>query len=102
MSPNPQMTIDDYLALLELHSEKLKGLVDSKMFESLLPEDVSQSYNFVELEIARITSLPNHDNIEDRRLIKKFESVLRSMLEDIEITKGLKGEETRVTRSLVQ
>jgi hypothetical protein len=102
MSPNPQMTIDDYLALLELHSEKLKGLVDSKMFESLLPEDVSQSYNFVELEIARITSLPNHDNIEDRRLIKKFESVLRSMLEDIEITKGLKGEETHVTGSLVR
>lgn len=102
MSPNPQMTIDDYLALLELHSKKLKGLVDSKMFESLLPEDVSQSYNFVELEIARITSLPDHDNIEDRRLIKKFESVLRSMLEDIKITKGLKGEETHVTGSLVR
>jgi hypothetical protein len=72
------------------------------MFESLLSEDVSQSYDFIEVEITRITSLPNYDNLDDRRLINKLESILRSMLEDIKITKGLKGEYTQVLRSLVE
>jgi hypothetical protein len=62
------------------------------MFESLSSEDVSQSYDFIEVEITRITSLPNYGNLDDRRLINKLESILRSMLEDIKITKGLKGE----------
>jgi hypothetical protein len=86
------MTIYNHLAPLDLHPEKLKNLVESKMFESLSSEDVSQSYDFIEVEITRITSLPNYDNLEDRRLINKLESILRSMLEDIKITKGLKGE----------
>jgi hypothetical protein len=86
------MTIYNHLAPLDLHLEKLKNLVDSKMFESLSSEDVSQSYDFIEVEITRITSLPNYDNLDDRRLINKLESILRSMLEDIKITKGLKGE----------
>jgi hypothetical protein len=84
------MTIYNHLAPIDLHPAKLKNLVDSKMFESLLSEDVSQSYDFIELEIIRITSLPNYENLDDRRLIKKLESILRSMLEDIRIIKGLK------------
>jgi hypothetical protein len=84
------MTIYNHPAPIDLHPAKLKNLVDSKMFESLLSEDVSQSYDFIELEIIRITSLPNYDNLDDRRLIKKLESILRSMLEDIRIIKGLK------------
>jgi hypothetical protein len=86
------MTIYNHLAPLDLHAEKLKNLVESKMFESLSSEDVSQSYDFIEVEITRITSLPDYDNLDDRRLIDKLESILRSMLEDIKITKGLKGE----------
>lgn len=85
------MTIYNHLAPIDLHPAKLKNLVDSKMFESLSSEDVSQSYDFIELEIIRITSLPNYDNLDDRRLIKKLESILRSMLEDIRVIKGLKG-----------
>lgn len=69
------------------------------MFESLLPKDLSQSYNFVEKEIAKITSLPNGNNAEDRRLIEEFESILRSMLEDIETTKSLRGKETQTART---
>lgn len=84
------MTIYNHLAPIDLHPAKLKNLVDSKMFESLLSEDVSQSYDFIELEIIRITSLPNYDNLDDRRLIEKLESILRSMLEDIRIIKGVK------------
>lgn len=86
------MTIYNHLAPLDPHPEKLKNLVDSKMFESLSSEDVSRSYDFIEVDITRITSLPNYDNLDDRRLINKLESILRSMLEDIKTTKALKGE----------
>jgi hypothetical protein len=72
------------------------------MFESLLPKDLSQSYNFVEKEIAKITSLPNRNNPEERRLIEEFESILRSMLEDIKTTKGLREKETHTARTLVK
>jgi len=48
----------------------------------------------VEREIARITSLSSHDNPEERRLVNELESILRSMLKDIEITKDLEGKES--------
>jgi hypothetical protein len=95
------MTIHNHLATLELDWKKLDGLVKSKMFESLLPKDLSQSRDLVEKEIAKIRSLPNHNNLENRRLLEEFESILRSMLEDIEITKGLEEKKTQTGRTLL-
>jgi hypothetical protein len=89
-------SVDDYSQPSSSHEspsgKAQESLVDSKMFESLSSEDVSQSYEFIEVEITRITSLPNYDNLDDRRLIKKLESFLRSILEDMKTTKGVKGE----------
>ena len=67
------------------------------MFESLLPTNISQSRSFVEREIERITSLPSHDNLEERRLVNKLESILRSMLKDIETTKDLEEKKAQIT-----
>jgi len=51
----------------------------------------------VEREIARITSLSSHDNLEERRLVNELESILRSMLKDIETTKDLEEKKTQIT-----
>ena len=69
----------------------------SRVFESLLPTNTSQSRSFVEREIARITSLFSHDNLEERRLVNELESILRSMLKDIETTKDLEEKKTQIT-----
>lgn len=69
----------------------------SRVFESLLPTNISQSRSFVEREIARITSLSSHDNLEERRLVNELESILRSMLKDIETTKDLEEKKTQIT-----
>ena len=69
----------------------------SRVFESLLPTNISQSRSFVEREIARITSLPSYDNLEERRLVNELESILRSMLKDIETTKDLEEKKTQIT-----
>ena len=69
----------------------------SRVFESLLPTNISQSRSFVEREIARITSLSSHDNLEERRLVNELESILRSMLKDIETTKDLEEKKAQIT-----
>lgn len=69
----------------------------SRVFESLLPTNISQSRSFVEREIARITSLSSPDNLEERRLVNELESILRSMLKDIETTKDLEEKKTQIT-----
>ena len=90
-------TIHVYLATLELDWKRLDSLVKSRVFESLLPTNISQSRSFVEREIARITSLSSHDNPEERRLVNELESILRSMLKDIETTKDLEEKKTQIT-----
>jgi len=82
---------------LELDWKRLDSLVKSRVFESLLPTNISQSRSFVEREIARITSLSSHDNLEERRLVNELESILRSMLKDIETTKDLEEKKTQIT-----
>ena len=69
----------------------------SRVFESLLPTNISQSRSFVEREIARITSLSSHDNPEERRLVNELESILRSMLKDIDTTKDLEEKKAQIT-----
>ena len=69
----------------------------SRVFESLLPTNISQSRSFVEREIARITSLSSHDNLEERRLVNELESILRSMLKDIDTTKDLEEKKAQIT-----
>ena len=69
----------------------------SRVFESLLPTNISRSRSFVEREIARITSLPSHDNLEERRLVNELESILRSMLKDIDTTKYLEEKKAQIT-----
>ena len=90
-------TIHVYLATLKLDWKRLDSLVKSRVFESLLPTNISQSRSFVEREIARITSLSSHDNPEERRLVNELESILRSMLKDIETTKDLEEKKTQIT-----
>ena len=100
----PWMDVHNCLAAPELDWKKLDGLVQSKIFESLLPKHLSQSRDFVEKEIASITSLPDHDNLEYRDLMEKLESTLQSMLDDIETIKGLqdKKKEKRMPRTSVR
>lgn len=69
----------------------------SRVFESLLPTNILQSRSFVEREIARITSLSSHDNLEERRLLNELESILRSMLKDIDTTKDLEEKKAQIT-----